>query len=50
MTLINGDSYESALSDVKPAIRFHLDSFGREVVESDASVLEAFIAKTGVAV
>ncbi len=26
-----GDSYEEALSDVKSAIRFHIETFGREV-------------------
>jgi predicted RNase H-like HicB family nuclease len=25
-----GDTYEEALSDVKSAIQFHIDSFGRE--------------------
>ncbi|MEW6143338.1 MAG: type II toxin-antitoxin system HicB family antitoxin [Chloroflexota bacterium] len=25
-----GDSYEDALNDVKSAIRFHIDTFGRE--------------------
>jgi predicted RNase H-like HicB family nuclease len=27
-----GQTYEEALSDVKSAIRFHIDSFGREVL------------------
>jgi len=27
-----GDSYEEALSDVKSAIRFHIESFGKEVL------------------
>jgi len=26
----SGDSYDSALADVKSAIRFHLDTFGPE--------------------
>jgi predicted RNase H-like HicB family nuclease len=43
-----GDSYEEALSDVKSAIRFHIESFGEEVLEVDPPVLEAFVAEAGV--
>ena len=28
-----GDTYESALEDVKSAIQFHIDTFGKEVLE-----------------
>jgi predicted RNase H-like HicB family nuclease len=44
-----GNSYEEALSDVNSAIRFHIETFGNEVFEED-SVLEAFVAETGVSV
>lgn len=44
-----GDTYEEALSDVKSAIRFHIESFGREVLSVDPTVIEAFVAETGVA-
>jgi len=40
-----GNTYEEALSDVKSAIRFHLKTFGKEVLESETSVLEAFVAE-----
>jgi len=43
-----GDSYEEALADVKSAIRFHIETFGREVLESEGPVLEAFVAEAGV--
>jgi predicted RNase H-like HicB family nuclease len=43
-----GDTYEEALSDVKSAIRFHIESFGREVLDVDPPVLEAFIAEAGI--
>ena len=43
-----GDSYEEALADVKSAIRFHIESFGSEVLETDPPVLEVFIAEAGV--
>jgi predicted RNase H-like HicB family nuclease len=43
-----GDSYEEALSDVKSAIRFHIETFGEKVLEVDPPVLEAFVAEAGV--
>jgi predicted RNase H-like HicB family nuclease len=30
-----GDTYEEALADVKSAIQFHIETFGREVLELD---------------
>lgn len=44
-----GDSYEEAVKDVKSAIRFHIKTFGKDVLKSDAPVLEAFVAETEVA-
>jgi predicted RNase H-like HicB family nuclease len=44
-----GDTYEEALADVNSAIRFHIETFGKEVVELESPVLEAFIAETEVA-
>ncbi len=43
-----GDTYEEALSDVKSAIAFHIETFGPEVFESEPLVLEAFVVETGV--
>jgi len=43
-----GDSYEEALSDVKSAIRFHIETFGEGVLEVDPPVFEAFVAEAGV--
>jgi predicted RNase H-like HicB family nuclease len=43
-----GDSYESALSDVRSALAFHAETFGPEsltVSEDDGPVLEAFVAE-----
>jgi len=45
-----GDSYESALEDLKSAIKFHIETFGPEALEIDSPVLEAFIAETKVSV
>ena len=45
-----GDTYEAALADVKSAIQFHIETFGKEILESETPVLEAFVAEMGVAV
>ena len=44
-----GDSYEEALADVKSAIRFHVESFGKDVLEGE-EVIEAFVAEASIAV
>jgi predicted RNase H-like HicB family nuclease len=45
-----GDTYEEALADVKSAIRFHIETFGEEILESESPVLEVFVAEAGIAV
>lgn len=45
-----GDAYEEALSDVKSAIRFHIESFGESMLDVEPPILEAFVAETGVEV
>jgi len=44
-----GDTYEEALTDVKSAIKFHIETFGPEVLEAEPPILEAFVAEAGVA-
>ncbi|MGH9445005.1 MAG: type II toxin-antitoxin system HicB family antitoxin [Terriglobia bacterium] len=43
-----GDTYEEALADATSAIRFHVESFGPEVLDADPPVLEAFVAEARV--
>lgn len=45
-----GASYEEALADVKSAIKFHIETFGEEVLSIDPPVLEAFVAEAQVEV
>ena len=45
-----GDTYEEALEDVRSAIRFHISSFGTNLIEAESPVLEAFVAETAVAI
>jgi predicted RNase H-like HicB family nuclease len=45
-----GDTYEEALADVKSAIRFHIKSFGKDVLDVEPPILEAYVAEAGVEV
>lgn len=44
-----GDSYEEALADVRSAILFHIETFGRDALDPDSPILEAFVAEATVA-
>ena len=39
-----GDTYEEALQNVKSAIKFHIETFGKEVLE-DEEVVETLLQK-----
>ena len=43
-----GNTYEEALSDVKSAIRFHIDTFGTSSISNDDEVIEAYLTETGI--
>ena len=44
-----GDTYEEALREVQSALKFHIETFGPEALESDEGpVLEAFVAEATV--
>ena len=45
-----GNTYEEALADVKSAVKFHIKTFGKQVLKSETPVIEAFIAEAGVTV
>ena len=42
-----GDTYEEALADVKSAIQFHMETFGREIFETE-EIIETFVAEVAV--
>ncbi len=50
VVLSEGDSYDEALTELRSAIQFHIETFGIAVLEDESPVLEAFIAETGVVV
>ena len=39
-----GDTFEAALHDVQSAIRFHIETFGKESLEMEDPALDAFVA------
>ena len=43
-----GDTYEEALSNIKSAIHFHIETFGNEVMEIEPRIIEAFVAEAAV--
>lgn len=42
-----GDTYEEAMADVKSAIKFHIETFGKDALESD-EIMETFVAEVEV--
>ena len=43
-----GGTYEEALTDAKSAARFHIETFGQDVIEEDSPVLDVFVAEAAV--
>lgn len=50
IVVAQGDSYEEALADARSAIRFHIETFGAEVLDDDEMASEVFVAEAAVAV
>lgn len=45
-----GDTYQDALDDVRSAINFHVETFGRDaLLDMESPVIEAFVAEAGMA-
>jgi predicted RNase H-like HicB family nuclease len=40
-----GKTYEEALRDIQSAIRFHIETFGSDALESESPALDAFVAE-----
>ena len=45
-----GDTSQDALADVKSAIRFHIESFGHEILDDQSPVLEAYVTEADIQV
>ena len=50
VVVAEGDSYEAALADAKSAVQFHIETFGREVLDEADEASEVFVAETAIAV
>ena len=48
VVVAEGDTYEEALAQVRSAVRFHIETFGSEVLEEASLAQEVFIAETEV--
>ncbi len=48
VAVAQGDSYDEALREVQSAVRFHIETFGSEVLEEAEGAEEVFIAETEV--
>ena len=46
VVVAQGDSYEEVLSEIKSAIDFHIETFGKEVFEDQDAATEVFITET----
>ena len=38
-----GNTFDEALADVESAIKYHIDTFGREVLDVESQVLEVYL-------
>jgi len=48
VVVAQGDTYEEVLTDIKSAIRFHIETFGEHALDFEPPVLEAFVAEAKV--
>jgi predicted RNase H-like HicB family nuclease len=40
-----GDTYEEALADVQSALKFHIETFGAEMLDQETPILDAYVAE-----
>ncbi len=50
VVVAEGETYEQALADAKSAVEFHIETFGRDVLDEENQASEVFVAETAVAV
>jgi hypothetical protein len=43
-----GDRCDEAIDDVKSAIRFHIETFGPDVLDSDEQIIDAFMTAAAI--
>ncbi len=50
VVVAEGDTYEEALADARSAVQFHIQTFGRDVLDEEDAASEVFIAEKALAV
>lgn len=50
VVVAQGDTYKEALENAINAAKFHIETFGREVLPDDPEALEVFVEEVGVPV
>ena len=45
-----GDTYDAALADAQSAVKFHVETFGHEVLDFEPPILDAFVTEAGIEV
>ncbi len=50
VVVAQGETYEQALADARSAVEFHVETFGREVLEEEDPASEVFVAEMAFAV
>jgi len=50
VVVAQGDTYDEALRQIQSAVRFHIETFGGDVLEEASEAEEVFVAETEVAV
>ena len=50
VVVAQGETYAEALADAESAVQFHIETFGRDVLEEEDPASEVFIAELAFAV
>jgi predicted RNase H-like HicB family nuclease len=45
-----GDTYDEALANIESAVAFHIETFGKQVLDDEDVVMQVFLTETAVAV
>lgn len=50
VVVAQGDTYEEALKEISSAIEFHIETFGKEVIENAEPATEVYVTETIISV
>jgi len=49
VVVAQGDSYQEVLDEIKSAIDFHIETFGKEIFDTEDVATEVFVVDTSIA-